>query len=113
MALPIKNRLKNRKDIDHVFKEGRTVRGSSLFVKAVKNNFNHLRSVVIVPPKHVKLAVDRNKIKRILSEEIGKKTKTGGFNYDLAIVISKRVVRDNFSDLKKEFNDVLLKLNKT
>lgn len=112
MALPKKNRLKHKKDIDRVFRDGRTVKGSSLFIKVLKNNLGYPRSVIVVPSKYIGLAVDRNRVKRILSERLNKEMKTDGLGRDLAVVVYRKINRDSLDGLTKELNVILLKLDK-
>jgi len=109
MALPRKNRLTTKKDIDNVFKRGRTVKGSFLFTKGFNNQRGYSRFAFIVPSKYVSLAVDRNKIKRILSEEIVK-TLLLGSGYDTIVVIYKKIERGRFKELREELKETLLKI---
>ena len=109
MALPRKYRLSKKKDIDYVFKKGRTVRDSSLFIKFIDNRIGYPRFVFIVPSKCVSLAVDRNKIKRIFSEETIK-LPLPERGYDIAVVVYKKIVRSRFRELSVELREVMLKL---
>jgi len=101
VALPRKYRLSDKKDIDRVFKSGRTVKGSFLFIKLLDNKKGYSRGVFIVSSKYIPLAVDRNKIRRILSGEIAK-TLLHGFGYDTIVVIYKKIERGRFKELREE-----------
>ena len=72
MALPRKNRITSKKEIDYVFKNGRKIRGYFLFLRFVGNQIGYPRFVFIIPSKFISLAVDRNRIRRLFSEEIKK-----------------------------------------
>ena len=109
MPLPKKHRLDGKKNIDNVFKRGRTVKGSFLFIKGLNNQRGYSRFAFIVPSKYVSFAVDRNKIKRILSGEIAK-TLLHGFGYDTIVVIYKKIERGRFKELREEVREILLKL---
>lgn len=104
-----KNRLTGKKDIDRVFKRGRTVKGSSLFIRLLKNQEKCSRFAFIVPAKHVSLAVDRNRIRRILSEKIAKIFLSGP-SYDILIVIHKKVARYQFGELSRDLIKLLAKI---
>jgi len=112
MALPRKNRLTTKKDINHVFKRGRTVKGSFLFIKGLDNSRGYSRFAFIVPSKYVPLAVDRNKIKRILSGEVAR-TLLLGRGYDAVVVIYKKIERGRFKELAGELREILLKFQMT
>ncbi|OGN05238.1 MAG: ribonuclease P protein component [Candidatus Yanofskybacteria bacterium RIFCSPHIGHO2_01_FULL_44_22] len=68
MALNTKNRVKNKKEFDEVFKRGKTVSGSFLFVRFIKSMGEFPRFGFIISSKISKKAVIRNRIKRLLSE---------------------------------------------
>jgi len=106
VALPKKNRLTSKKDIDHVFKKGRTVKGNFLFIKRLDNQRGYSRFAFIIPSKHVPLAADRNKIRRIFSEEITK-TFLLGPDQDTIVVICKTIERRRFKELAEEIKKLL------
>lgn len=68
MALSSKNRLKKKNDFDQVFKRGKAVAGSFLFIKFAKNDTGDTRAAFIIPARVAKKAIVRNRIKRVLSE---------------------------------------------
>lgn len=109
MALPKKNRL-TKKEIEIVFKNGRTVKSSSLFVKIAKNNIGYSRFTFIIPSKKIALAVDRNKAKRLFFEEVRKNSVLLRGGYDIVGVISKKVGRSWLKYLAKELREVLSKI---
>ena len=109
MALPKKNRLTTKKDIDRVFKRGRTVKGSFLFIKLLDNSRRYSRFAFIISSKHVPLAVDRNKIRRVLSGEVAK-ILLSWHGYDTLIVIYKKVEGSQFGELSRELIKLLVKM---
>ena len=111
MALPRKNRLATKKDIDRVFGNGGTVKGSFLFIRFLNNREGYSRLAFIIPAKHVSLAVDRNKIKRIFSEKIRKTPVLLKLGYDIIIVIHRKVERKQFRKLAEEFREILFKIS--
>ncbi|MFO7806866.1 MAG: ribonuclease P protein component [Candidatus Moraniibacteriota bacterium] len=66
--LPLEFRLKSKKDIERVFKNGKTVKSSFLFLKFCENNLDHSRIAFSVGLRYSKKAVKRNRAKRILRE---------------------------------------------
>jgi len=68
--LALKNRIQKKKDIEKIFKKGRTFKESSLILKTIKNDLGFSRFGFIVSQKVSKKANVRNKIKRRLREII-------------------------------------------
>ncbi len=100
MALAKKNRL-NKNEVSQVFKKGKTVRYSFLFVKFLKNNLNHLRLAAIVPTKVYKKATERNKIRRLINAVIG----SGQFlekSYDVVITATPSILEKQVKEIKRE-----------
>src|SRR3989344_6565158 len=87
MALSGKSRLSKKRDFDTVFKEGKTIKGSFLFIKVVRNNHEISRFGFIVSSKVSKKAVTRNKIRRELSDFIRLNMDRIGGSYDIIVVI--------------------------
>ncbi len=73
--LPRKNRLKKKKDLERVLKEGRARKEDFLFLKLVKNNSQFNRFAFIVGKNVSKKASLRNKVKRRISEAVRLKLK--------------------------------------
>lgn len=86
--LPQQNRLKNKKDFENVFKKGKGYRTDFLYVKVLKNNLKNSRFGFIVSTKFSKKAVLRNKIKRLLREEIKARLKNSKKGIDAAIIVN-------------------------
>jgi len=72
VALPRENRLKGKKLFDYIFKNGNTAKGRFLLIKYTKTSAMHPKIGFIVPARIVKKAVRRNRIKRLLANEIQK-----------------------------------------
>jgi len=69
------NRIQKKKDIERIFKEGKSFREDLLVLKTVKNNLDASRFGFIVSRKISKKANIRNKIKRRLREIVKSKMK--------------------------------------
>ena len=64
------NRLRKTNDFKRVFKNGKGAQFNNIFVKVRPNKEETARIGIIVSKKVAKKAVDRNRIRRILSEGI-------------------------------------------
>lgn len=95
MALSPKNRLTKKTDFDAVFREGKTVRGSFLFIKARLNRTGVPRIGFLISKNLIPKAVARNRLKRVLGEaaRVYIKNKKGE-SYDLAVVLKKKETED-------------------
>jgi len=109
MALNKKNRLKKKQDFEAVFKKSRAVNGSFLFVKYKKNELDTPRFGFVVSAKVAKKAVERNRIRRILSETIrGRVDNLGG--YDIIVFATKKIIIAERKDVVEDFLAVLNKI---
>ena len=102
MALPTKNRIKSKKDLDQLFKKGTTVKGAFLFIKYIKNNLQFSRFIVIVSARLYKKSSSRNRIKRIINEQLKLSLDNIENGYDILISVKNRAEEDCFKrDLPK------------
>lgn len=65
-----KYRLKSAKEIENVFKQGKSTRSGFLFLNYCGNNLSCCRIAFSVGIKYSKKAIDRNRAKRLLREEM-------------------------------------------
>ncbi|MDO8659488.1 MAG: ribonuclease P protein component [Candidatus Parcubacteria bacterium] len=108
MALAKKHRL-FKKDINRLFKRGKTVKNSFFFIRFLRNDANYLRTAVIVSTKIVKKATARNRIKRIFTEAIC----SGHFlekSYDIAIVATVSIVGKQSKEINRDLEQTLNKI---
>lgn len=110
MALPQKHRLTSRSDFDKVFQEGKAVKGSFLFIKSRANELTLPRFGFVVSKKVYSRAVDRNRLKRVLSEVVAtyiKNDTTKGRDY--VIVVRKQeeeeLVKNELTNLLRLFKN--------
>jgi len=102
VALPTKNRLKNKKDFDAVFKKGKALNGSFLFIKSLPSSLGYPRFGFIVSAKFAAKAVLRNKVRRLLAEVILSERLLNMPSCDTVVVVMKKipaeteVIRDDF-----------------
>lgn len=104
MALPRKNRLVGKKNFDKVFKEGKTVRGSFLFIKKILNNQSASRFGLIISSKIFKKATERNRVKRIIYELIRLRIDKIKSGYDLVIIFK---IKTDERSLKEDLERLL------
>ncbi|MCK4454326.1 ribonuclease P protein component [Candidatus Parcubacteria bacterium] len=103
------NRLKNKKDFDIVFREGKGYKGDFLFLKVKNNNLGFSRFGIVVGKKVSNKAVIRNKIKRRLREILRKKTDRIKKGVDIILITLPGIEKQGFKDLENEVEKVLKK----
>ncbi|MDZ7611850.1 MAG: ribonuclease P protein component [Candidatus Moranbacteria bacterium] len=91
--LPAESRLKSKKDIEEVFRKGRTVKSSFLFLRYAHNNLEQTRIAFSVGLRYSKKAVSRNRAKRVLRESAREFLPEINPGYDLVFFLDK-----NFKD---------------
>lgn len=107
MAIPSANRLK-KEDFDLVFKKGKTVSGSFLFLKYATNEGQVTKMSIVVPAKVSKKASQRNRIKRIVSESL--KPMLGQLDNGLMMVIVvTHLPENNISKLLRNDCEAVIK----
>ena len=112
MALSKKNIISSKKEIDMVFKNGRTVKSSFLFIRFVKNFKEYSRFAFIFPAKHISLAVNRNRAKRLFSEEAKHASSLFKGGYDIIVGVAKKVSKDQIKNLAVELRTILSKISR-
>lgn len=107
--LPKINRLKKKKDIERVFKEGRGVKEDFLILKAVKNSLKNPRFAFIVSSKVSKKATLRNKIRRRLSKLAGLKIGKIKNNIDFILLAVPGLEEKDFWEIDETINKLFQK----
>jgi ribonuclease P protein component len=102
------HRLKLKKDIDNVFKNGRSSFTVNLGVKAVVNRLNENRFTVIIGKKTHKNAVKRNLLKRRARAILKKVTLKPGF--DIIVLFQKNIELLKSDIIEKELRVSLKRL---
>lgn len=94
------HRLLKSKQFKIVFDGTHKIRNKYLLVFATKNNFDYPRLGLAISKKSVKLAVNRNRIKRIIRNEFRlHKNLLNGFDI---IIVSKPLINDLANNELKE-----------
>jgi ribonuclease P protein component len=97
--LPKVNRLKRKKEIERVFKEGHFFKEDFLILKLRENDLKESRFGFIVSQKVSKNASLRNKIRRRLSETVKMKFKKIKKGLDLLFIACPGLERKDFWEL--------------
>lgn len=109
MSLNKKNRLKKKRDFEDVFKKGKAVKGSFLFIKYRKNELGTSRFGFVVSAKIAGKAVERNRIRRILSE-VARVVVDGLRSYDIIVFATRQIAVASKKDIAEDFLGVLKKI---
>ncbi len=107
--LPKKNRLKNKKDFERVFKQGKGFKDAFLFLKIRKNNLKESRFGFIVSSKISKKAVLRNKVKRRLREIAKERLPEIKSGIDGVLIAQKSIEEKDFSEIREVANELFKK----
>ena len=105
------NRLTKTKDIEKVFKHGRSHYENILGIKAVSNGLNYNRFTVIVSLKVSKKAILRNRLKRQIRSLLQIEEKQLKSGYDLAVVCLPESLNQEIKQLQQTLIKCLQKLN--
>ena len=105
-----KNRLKKKRDFEDVFKKGKSVKGSFLFIKYRKNKLGVSRFGFVVSAKVVGNAVERNKVKRIFSEAAGAAIDSFLGGYDIIVLATHKITAVSKRDIVEDLLEVLKKI---
>ena len=103
------NRLKNKRDFDIVFKEGKGYKEDFLFLKARNNNLEFSRFGIVVGKKVSNKAVVRNKIKRRLREILKRKIDKLEKGVDIILITLPGIEKQEFKNLERRIEKILKK----
>jgi len=111
--LPKIYRLKKDNDFKKVFQKGKLTRGKFMDLRFVANNLNFNRFGFLVGLKISKKAVERNKIKRRLTElagQIFKQKRSIKFGYDVVVLAKPSILAASFNLIKNDFENLIKKV---
>jgi len=84
-----------RKQVNIVYRKGKSTSLGIISIKAYANKLEYSRFSVIIPKSLIKKVVERNRLRRIIFEELNKgpKTKAGDYLIRLHKVIPEEALR--------------------
>ncbi|MDD3607792.1 MAG: ribonuclease P protein component [Candidatus Moranbacteria bacterium] len=110
--IPSKNRLKEKKEIERIFLQGKTVSEKFLAAKIANNKLGYSRFVFSVGLGFSKKAVERNKLKRILKNLLLENLEKIKTDLDVIFFIRKNEkVNLSAKSIRPIFEDLLRKNN--
>lgn len=107
--LPKENRLKKEKEFETVFKGGRAVKGSNIFLKYLANGTDKTKVGFVVSKKVSKLAVERNKIKRRMREVVRLKKKEIKEGLSIIFIALPSINNVEYGEIKKDIENLFNK----
>lgn len=108
--LPARNRLRKRRDFEHVFNSRSVFSGRFFRLIYINNNLSFSRLGVVVSSKVSKKAVIRNKIRRRVYSFVKSYIKTINPPLDMAVIILKKAVEADSKEFKDDLFRVLEKI---
>ncbi len=104
-----KHRIKKKKEIENIFKKGRSFRQDFLILKIIKNDLGSCRFAFIVSKKISKKAVERNKVKRSLRAAAGPKIKFLKQGFDVLFIALPAIKEKKFKEIEEAVNELFKK----
>jgi ribonuclease P protein component len=104
--LPKRNRLKKKADFKKVFKKGKSCKNKYLFLKKVENNLNQSRFGFLISKKNFRKSVQRNKIKRRLSDLIKTELPKIKGGLDIIIIPKADLETKNFKEIREIISEI-------
>jgi len=108
VMLPKKNRV-DTKEVDLIFKKGRSLSSVNLSLKYLKNNSQEVKISLIAPKNIAKSAVKRNLLRRCGYTALGKYFNQFPLGFIGVLVFKK--YQDNILILEDEIKSILHKIN--
>ncbi len=103
------NRLKNKRDFDIAFKEGKGYKEDFLFLKARNNDLKFSRFGIVVGKKVSNKAIIRNKVKRRLREILKRKIDKVEKGVDIILITLPGIEKQEFKDLEEKVDKIFKK----
>lgn len=103
-------RLRKKKEIENVFKKGKSFYSDLLGIKALKNDLNFNRYCVVISANISKKAVERNKIRRQIKAILLTEDPFLKKGFDCLIISKKEILGNNFSVIKNTAQSALRKI---
>ncbi len=107
----LKKQFRITKDYDFkkIYKRGNTFRDSFFIVKIAGNKLDHLRFGFVVSKKTASKSVDRNKIKRQLSEIARTNLAKIKPGFDIIIIANKQILGNSYQEIENRLINIFQK----
>ena len=106
--LPKKNRL-NKKEVEFIFKKGKTHKEGFLLLKIIKyKELPYSSFSAVVPKKISKKAVERNKIKRRIRESLRKKLSQIQPGFKGIFIALPEIINQDYKIIDKNINKIII-----
>jgi ribonuclease P protein component len=102
--LPIKHRLKKKKDFEIIFKQGKNIKNKLFFLKFLSTQNNYSRIGIVVSKKIAKQAVKRNKIKRQLRAATKKVIEAFSSKVDIIIIALPPIKKARYQEIEQSIS---------
>ncbi len=106
-----KNLRLDQKAFAKVLKNGRRMEENGLSVKFLPNRLNHPRFGLVLSKKVLKLATDRNLLRRQIFEIIQANLAENQINFDIIFLLRHDLSTKTFTELKTIFSDIIRKIS--
>ncbi len=105
--LSLKNRLKKEKDFQRVFSHGRMAASDLMSIRFLNNDIQETRVGFIVSKKVSKKAVLRNRIKRVLREQMKKRMDKIIKGFDIIITAKGKILELESEEIGESLEKLL------
>jgi ribonuclease P protein component len=102
-------RITKQEDFDRAFRSGKPLFFGEIGCKGAKNGLDHIRLGFSFSKKHVPLAVDRNRLRRILSEAFAAQEAAWPDPMDIVFFSTKKTAVISLNTAKNLVDQVLNK----
>lgn len=99
--LPVRDRLRRRRDFARVYKTGQTHHAGIMSVKAMPNHREGSRLAVVVSTKISKKAVVRNRIRRRIMALIREMWPQVAPGYDIIVIVRQDIHRAPIAEIRE------------
>ena len=106
MSLARPYRLNGSGVLARTFRQGKTVRYSGFFIRYLPNGLARNRLAITVPRAVSSKAVVRNRLRRVISENI-KEFFRNGAGWDVAIVALPTILKKHSSEINSELQQAI------
>jgi len=107
--LPLKNRLKKKKDFQKVFQRGKGIKEKFLTLRWSINNLKISRFGIVISQKVSKKAVLRNKLRRILKEKIKLNLPHLKEGIDVIIIVNPGAAKEKKEKIVENLSKIFLR----